>query len=260
MLRAPLLALALAALAGCDTGGPDSDGTLDVRYTVGGAPAEVVYGNANSPEAAVTTGDWEDHYTATPGERLVLQATSLSGVPVTAIIYVEGTPFRADRGLDVLLDAPTDGYEAGEVEVHGFIEAVSAARVTVLGLTFVVGEQTALLGLDAQPAPFGAFTLGAFAEAEGRRRDDGLYDAEVLRLEGSGDDGQIEVEGTIEALTATSVALAGYVFVVDEFTRCLDADNHPIPFSTFRVGDHAEVEGYERAGGALYAETLKLDT
>jgi hypothetical protein len=253
-----LLLLAGVLLAACDSA-PDQSGALGVRYLVEGAPAAISFIGAEGPAETESTGAWEHRFEAPPGTLLSLQATSSSGAPLTASIFLNDVPFRVGRGLSVALDASTSGYQSGEVELHGFIEALATDRVTVLSLGFLIDERTELLGRDNEAVPLSAFRVGDYVEVEGRARGDGLFSAEKLKLEDGTADDEVELHGIVEARTESSLTVQGVLFEVDERTELLDDDNRPVTFDAFQVGERVEVEGFARPDDTHYAEKVKLD-
>ena len=257
-LRQIILPAALLFLAACDSSSVQS-GALSVMYVVEGTGATISYAGASGTEQATASGRWEHQFEAEPGAPVVLNAVSADSNPVTGSIFLNGELFRLERGLSVHLEGSTSSSQSGEVEVRGFIEARAANQISILGRTFVVDEQTLLLGRNNESVSFDAFRLGDFIEAEGRAQSDGALRATKLKLEDGDEQGQIEVHGLIEARTELSVTVSSLLFIVDDRTSFLDDDNNPISFDAFQVGDRVEAEGFARPDGTYYAEKLKLD-
>ena len=70
-------------------------------------------------------------------------------------------------------------------------------------------------------------------------------------------DGDIEVEGILSAISATSATVAGVTYVLNAQTEFEGANDSPIAPSAFSVGDHVEIEG-PRMNGVLVARELEL--
>lgn len=70
--------------------------------------------------------------------------------------------------------------------------------------------------------------------------------------------GEVEVEGPIEALSASSITVLGLTFSVDAATAFLDDDNDPATAAAFSVGQRVEVKG-RGASGAWRATRVKPD-
>lgn len=257
----PLSLLAVALLAGCDALDTASGDAVAVRYAVEG-DAAVSYLDGADLRTAQARGSWETRIEAEPGDVISIEAVSDDGEAVEVIIEINGVTVRIERGARVRIDLRDDDRDDGEVEVEGAIEAVDGDAVTVRGLVFVVDDGTRLLGRDNEALPLSAFAVGTYVEAEGHARADGTYRAKKLKLEdrdGDDDEGtEVEIEGTIDALDATSVTVAGTRFTTDAATRWLDDDGDPLDRSAFAVGDRVEAEGHA-SGGVLYAEKVKMD-
>jgi len=257
-LRQIILPTALLFLAACDSSTVQSD-ILTVRYVVEGTGATLSYAGASGTEQATASGRWEHQLEVEPGAPVVLDAVSADSNPVTGSIFLNSELFRLERGLHVHLEGSTSSSQSGEVEVRGFIEARAANHITILGRSFVVDEQTLMLGRNNESVSFDAFRLGDFIEAEGRAQSDGALRATKLKLEDGDEADEIEVEGFIEELTESSATVQGLLFIVDDRTRFLDNNNNPISFDSFQVGDRVEAEGFARPDGFYYAEKLKFD-
>lgn len=257
-----LLSLFLVALlAGCDASAPASD-ALAVRFLVDGQ-ADVTYQAANDVSTARADGRWETRLTAGPDDVLTLDAVSTDGQPVTTTIEIDGKVVATHQGLRVRSNSRPSGRSQNEIEVEGAIEALSADRVRVQGRVFRIDASTRFLGRDNEPIPFETFAVGTFVEAEGHLQSDGTVRAKKLKLEDrddddGGDEHEVEVEGSIDAISPTSITVSGTAFATTASTRWLDDDNDPISRDAFAPGLRAEAEGWVR-DGVLTAEKVKLD-
>lgn len=256
-----LLSLFLVALlAGCDASAPASD-ALAVRFLVDGQ-ANVTYQAADDVSTARADGRWETRLTAGPDDVLALDAVSTDGQPVTTTIEIDGRVVAMHQGLRARSDSRPSERSQNEVEVKGAIEALSADRVRVQGRVFRIDASTRFLGGDNEPISFETFAIGTVVEAEGHLQSDGTVRAKKLKLEDldddAGDEHEVEVEGTIDAVSPTSITVSGTVFATTAATRWLDDDNLPISRDAFAPGLRAEAEGWVR-DGVLTAEKVKLD-
>ena len=73
-----------------------------------------------------------------------------------------------------------------------------------------------------------------------------------------GNDSSVDVRGTITAMDATHVTVAGQVYETTADTRYLGHRNVPLSRADFRVGDFVEAEGHRR-GGVAIADKLKQE-
>ena len=260
LLPALLTFLVLAA-AGCDS----ADAPLSsarVSYAVDGA-ASVSYTDADgATQTATPDAAWRVDVEAPADQGVVLTAQSATGAPVTATISFDDQLVASKTGQTVRVESlPSSSGSSGyEVEVYGPVQANENGRVTVAGLVFVVDASTRLYDRDNNPVPLSTFSVGTYVEAEGYPLSDGTYRADKIKLEDPDDDaGEIEVNGTIQAIDAGSMSIAGRVFLTSASTRYLDDDGDTIPRDAFRVGDLVEAEGYPLADGTVLADKIKLD-
>jgi hypothetical protein len=152
---------------------------------------------------------------------------------------------------------PSDELQA---RLRGPIKEIGKDRLTVNGLVFVVDDRTILLNQRNRPVPFSAFTAGMFVEAEGRVSADGTVRARKVKMEDADEGTSVDVRGRIEAITQTSVSVAGRTFRTNGSTRYFNERNRPIARSAFAVGTFVEAEGTQYADGSLVADKLKMDT
>lgn len=168
-------------------------------------------------------------------------------------VEVEG---ELDGGL-LVADEIEVQEGGGEVEVEGVITDLGADTVTVGGLAFLVTGDTEIeVGDDA--ATFGDLQIGQFAEVEGHYDVAGTLIADEIEVDDEGEN-EIEVEGFIDALTASSLTVQGLTFEVTGATRIRDENENPIPFSDLALGDEVEVEGHYDTAGLLVADEIELE-
>ena len=75
---------------------------------------------------------------------------------------------------------------------------------------------------------------------------------------GSSEGKKIELEGTVDAVGASSVTVSGHVFLVNGDTR-IKRDGQTIPLSALKQGDKVEVEGITQADGSVLATKIKVE-
>lgn len=264
LLSAGLLALALI-FAACDSSaGPGA--TATVRYVVS-APAAVTFTDASGvTRSATASAAWDTEVAVAAGTPVVLTATSSTGHPLAASIYVDGQLAKSSQGTQVRLST-SSSTGTGEIEVEGVIESVSADQITVLGLSFALDAQTQFLDDDNNPATVALFVTGMRVEVKGRAIGGGAFRATRVKPDDNGfddddngDNGhEVEVNGTIGAIDAESFIVGDTRFITNDQTRYLDDDGAPIARSFFQVGDLAEAEGHRRSDGTVVANKIKRD-
>ncbi|HEX9950748.1 MAG TPA: DUF5666 domain-containing protein [Rubricoccaceae bacterium] len=270
-MRTLLLGTALLTLAACDSG---TSTPATVRYSVDGASAVQYTAADGSTQSATTTGAWQKDVSAEDGSLVALTAISATGAPVTASIAVEDRLVSSRHGASVRVEARSHhgSDDSGEAEVHGFVEALGADRVTVSGRVFVVTSATRLFDDNNATVALATFIVGTYVEAEGVPLADGTFRATKIKIEdeddgdghngsddGSGSGNETEVHGAIGAIDATSITVGGRVFTTTAATRYLSDRNVAVPRASFTVGTRVEAEGYALPGGALVATKVKGD-
>ena len=71
--------------------------------------------------------------------------------------------------------------------------------------------------------------------------------------------GDIEAEGPIQALGASSVTVSGQTFAVTAQTDIHDGDDNPLTFGDLAVGLVVEVEGHTAPDGTLVADEIEVE-
>lgn len=97
------------------------------------------------------------------------------------------------------------------------------------------------------------------------RDDDGIKDGfdddgDPTSTPSPGPSGSVEVEihGTIQSVTDSSITVNSVTFTLVSNTEYLDDRNNPVSKSTFVAGSCIEIEGF-RGGTGITAEKVKLD-
>jgi hypothetical protein len=163
---------------------------------------------------------------------------------------------------------PDNGSGINSAEVRGNIEALTASSITVNGVTFTTTAATEWQVGENHHASPSVFSAGQWVKVEGFRNAAGeliaheVKDAAADNGGGGSDDddndlpGEREVRGNIEALSATSITVAGLTFAITAGTEWQAGDNHNASPSQFSVGQWAKVEGFLE-DGVLTAREVK---
>lgn len=203
---------------------------------------------------------------------LVTGATEIEGddgdigfedLAVGQFVEVEGF-YTADGTLVAEEIEVEDGGDddGDEVEVEGLITALADDGLTVGGLFFLVTDATEIEGDDGDIA-FEDLAVGQFVEVEGHYDASGDLIADEIEVEDDGDDdgddSDIEVEGTIDALGASTVTVGSYTFLVTEGTEIEGEDDSDLTFADLAVGQFVEVEGAYGSDGTLFAIEIEVE-
>ena len=186
-----------------------------------------------------------------------------SDLEVGLFVSVEGF-YDADGTLvaeEIEADEDSDEDNGDtEVEVEGLITELTDDGLTVGGFFFLVTEATEIES-DDEEIGFEDLEVGMFAEVEGFANDAGELIAEEIEVDGEddGDDSDIEVEGTIDALGESTVTVGSYTFLVTEGTEIEGEDDTVLTFADLDVGQFVEVEGAYGDDGTLVAIEIEVE-
>jgi len=146
----------------------------------------------------------------------------------------------------------------GEIEAKGTLQAKGDSTITVAGLTFQVTAQTMIMGDEHRPLTFADLQVGQRVEVKGLRLPDGTLVALMIKLEDDALHGEIEVEGFIEAVSPTSLTVAGITFAIGPNTVVEGPHHLPMTLGDLAVGQRVEVEGQVQVDGSLLALRIEV--
>ena len=170
--------------------------------------------------------------------------------------------FEARRDITV---GSNDGnaFDDDEIEFTGRVDSLHAGGITVDGVFFVVNDATQVLDDDNQPIATSDLSVGQLVEIRGDRLRDSVLVATKIKIEDdfSDDDGDDEVEftGVINAISASSIEVAGVLFHVNSKTVVLDDNRTPISLSDLFIGQIVEIRGDRQGDGTLLATDIKVE-
>lgn len=245
-LRAPLwlAALLLAALAAPVSATPPGDDIeVEGPITALGASSLTVAGLTFAVTPATEIEDDD-------GNPIPFSALTLG-------LYVEVEGYYDASGTLIATEIEVEDDD-GEVEAEGRVVARTDTSVAVGGLTFVVTAATRVLDDDDRPIPYSAIVVGVRVEVTGRLLADGRLVATEIELDDE-DDGDLEVEGLITALSPEALTVAGTTFALTATTTYVGDDGQPASFDDLAVGVRVEVHGQYGADGSLTATRVELD-
>jgi hypothetical protein len=184
---------------------------------------------------------------------------------IDARLEIEGV--TEGQSLNVNVHVSSSGAFLAETEDHrnetslrGKVDAVSGARLTVLGRVVQTDGLTEFLGRSNTRASLGDVRVGQLVEIEGTNQADGTLYARKVKLEDSAGsqapESELNFVGSIQGLSPLTVA--GRRVDTDGSTRVLDRKNAAIALSALKVGDKVEIEGTARGDGSVLAKKIKL--
>lgn len=139
------------------------------------------------------------------------------------------------------------GEDTDEIEVKGFIDALTSTSLTVSGLTFTVDNSTVVIDHDDASVDFAALHVGMLVEVEGNIRFDGSLHATRIKIERFFLN-EIEVRGAITVIDGDSLKVTGITFHVDANTVITGKDGLPLAFGELRAGMVVEIRAILQNG------------
>ncbi len=171
-------------------------------------------------------------------------------VKIEAMLLADGT-LLASRIME---------EEAGsnEVEFTGFIEDVTDTSIVVQGLFFRVTSSTEILDDNGEDINLSELSVGQEVEIRGQQLPDSTYEA--IRIKEK-DDAQeeIEVTGSLVAVSAVSIRVDGFTFFIDSETEILDDNNIPMSLLDLRVGFVVQVQALFLTDSTFLAKRIKVE-
>ena len=178
----------------------------------------------------------------------------------------DGIPDASFEG-GVLDASSSDGIH--ELEVKGFIEAISPESITVGGTTYALTNATTWRIDDNRNADPAQFEVGMFVEVEGFSDGSGGWIATKVKTDDDfvlGDDNpgdafidELEVKGFIEEITPESITVGGATFALAGSTIWRIGHDRNADPASFAVGMFVEAEGFADGDGGWIAKKIKLE-
>jgi uncharacterized protein YdeI (BOF family) len=143
----------------------------------------------------------------------------------------------------------------------GAVEAVGDDDLTVQGTLIDTDLNTVYTFADGSPATHADLAVGVMVEVNATDDGDGGWLATAIQIEGEGGDPGEEVNfsGTIEALSETSITVAGQAIALTATTEYRDNNGDPATWADFAVGELADVDAIGNATDGYTALVVKED-
>ena len=127
-----------------------------------------------------------------------------------------------------------------EIELKGFIEALTDNSLTVRGKTFLVDDATQIINDNGSPASFSALRVGLLVQVHGTFRAEGHLYASLIKIENFFTN-EVELRGVITALGADNLVVTGITFFVDANTEIIGRNGQLLTFGELQVGMVVEI-------------------
>ncbi len=172
------------------------------------------------------------------------------------IVKVKG--FIQDDGSVLAYKIKAKDFWMAHFNIEGVIEALSADKITVQGVTFNIDSATIFYNYDHTPIQFTDLTVGQTVKVKAVRETDGSYLALTVKLTDKNKT-HIEVTGPIQYIGADSVKVNDVMFFVDSATVIYDLQDNPMPFADLKIDQIVEVKGVLQADGNFWAMKIELE-
>jgi hypothetical protein len=148
--------------------------------------------------------------------------------------------------------------EQAEASVAGAVTAIADD-----GKSFQIGSSSIAVDASTQFSGQGSFAsiadlhVGDMVDVEAARQADGSLLAKKVERLDQPELNEIEVQGPISALDASSLTVQGKQFFVDSSTE-IRKSGDAVQFSSLQMNQNAEVRGVTGSDGKLHATRISL--
>ncbi len=184
------------------------------------------------------------------------QPLTPAALQVGVFVEVKGYLDPTTRTL-YALKVEVDQLDAQELELVGRIEALGSDSLVVAGITLFVDANTRIEDPWEQPITLADLQVGLLVEVEARQRDDGTYLALEIKIRKVFHP-VVEVEGPIEALTDSTITVAGQIFRVRPGAQVLGPGGQVVSLADLQVGQKVKVRGVVHPDGTYWAVRIRV--
>ena len=200
-------------------------------------------------------------------EILVNEQTEIEGQMGSPISFSD---LQVGQRVEIKVEKQTDGSYLAlrikvtmrmgqrEVEVEGTIDDLTDTSLTVAGKTFLVIEQTVIMGHDRTRLTFADLQIGQRVEVKGLILADSTLTALLIKVEDENEKDEVEIFGFIEAVSPTSITVSGVTFAIDVNTVIEGSHHQPLTVDDLSAGQRVEVKGTTQTDGTLLATRIEL--
>ncbi len=149
-------------------------------------------------------------------------------------------------------------FHQSDIELTGQITFLEPGRIQVGQSSFMLDSATVILDNNRNSMTADQLAVGMLVEIKGFMHNDGNLHALRIKVENQAND-EIELTGSIEALTAGSLTVNGIEFLVDSTVMVFDLQHNLITFADLAPTDLVEVRALLQADGSYLAVRIKLE-
>ncbi|MEW6196052.1 MAG: DUF5666 domain-containing protein [Bacteroidota bacterium] len=144
-------------------------------------------------------------------------------------------------------------------EFHGSITAMTSNSFTVNGTEIFVDSNTVILTRFHASLQFSDLKIGDNVFVKADLDTNSLYLASVIWVETQNTNYEIELEGTIQAVSENSITVQNVEFFVDSTTIIVAEEEGLLQFGDLTVGLEVEVRGFLSEDSAYVALIIKVE-
>lgn len=172
------------------------------------------------------------------------------------IVEIKG--FTQNDGSVYASKVKIEDFWRHDIEFTGVIDSIGTNWLSVLGNLVFVDSSTVILDHSRNPVGIGDLSVGMRVEVKALVQNDGTLLASRIKIEDNNPN-QVEVYGTIDSLTLSSVFVSGSEFLVDDQTVVLNHAHIIIPFSDLQVGMFVEVKAFSQTDGSFLTVKIRIE-
>lgn len=177
------------------------------------------------------------------GDDIVVKVTQSAGGQLTAVIIIL---------------KPENNRQ--EIELEGKIQLVSSNSIMVLDVELFVDSSTIIVAHRRGIIHLGDLKVGDKVEVRGYLQQDSSYLAKYIKVESEEyESNELEIEGTISALMASSFIVNAITFTVDSATVIFGHHGSLFSFSDLKVGMEVKVKAILQSDSSYKAIKIILN-
>ncbi|MGH7451831.1 MAG: DUF5666 domain-containing protein, partial [bacterium] len=157
--------------------------------------------------------------------------------------------------LAVEINVRDDDGEDAKLKLNGLVKEIGAAYLIIAGARLEVDAGTSFEGF----AGLADLTAGLKVKVEFEVRANGSLRARKIKREDKDDGGEVEIRGTITALTKNSCQVGSTVFLFNQTTLVVDDEEQALLRNALYSGLSVKIKSVRQADGSFVAFRVKVE-
>jgi hypothetical protein len=180
-------------------------------------------------------------------------ALSLADLRAGMQIKIRARQLANKVRLVVEINVRDDDDEDAKLKLNGLVKEIGAAYLIIAGARLDVDAGTSFEGF----AGLADLAAGLKVKVEFEVRANGTLRARKIKLEDGS--GEVEIHGTITALTENSCQIGGTVFLFNQTTVVVDDEEQALLRNALYSGLIVKIKGVRQANGSLVTVRVKVE-